>query len=342
MLFNDADDDTGSEELNVETAAPVFERFLSEMEKKDKPETPPTQPTPESAQPETPDVEASSEPAEGDEGESAETEKPEDEQDETPAEDTIDPTVMVRVKIDGVEQQVTLEEALKGYSRTQDYTRKTQSHAENVRAFQAEAEAVRSERQAYATQMAQLEQVFRDTTPQEPDWAQVQRDTPDEFPALWAQWSAHEKRMGEVAFERNRAEQAVARDQAATRQKYLQAEQEKLLEAIPDWRNSETATAGKTKMVAYVKEKGYTVEEIAQITDHRVIELIDKAMRWDDSQKKKPAIQQRIEKVKVATPGPASGASKKPVPEAQKARERLAKTGRQEDAAAVFATLLGD
>jgi hypothetical protein len=156
MLISDADDDTGSPELNVETAAPVFERFLSLEEDPEKPETPPTQNAPESEKPETPEDEASSEPADGEQGNPAETEQTEQESPEDPATATLDPNLKLKVKVNGEEREETLEEILKGYSRTQDYTRKTQEIATQRKTFEAEAQAVRSERQMYASQLVQL------------------------------------------------------------------------------------------------------------------------------------------------------------------------------------------
>ncbi|MBA3678384.1 MAG: hypothetical protein H0W74_13450 [Sphingosinicella sp.] len=341
MFANDADGATGSQELNVETAAPVFEAYLSAEENKGKPETPPAQIAPEPEKTEPAEVvEASTEPAEAEKVESEEPEQTEDEQPESPTEPpALDLSATVKQTINGEEVEITIEEALKGYSRTQDYTRKTQEVAAQRRAFEAEAAAVRERAQQYAAQLAQLEQTITEYTPQEPDWAQVQLDQPAKFPELYTQWAAHKERMAAIREERGRAQEQVMRDQAQLHQQHLQAEQEKLLAALPEWGNPEHATTAKTKMVGYVKDMGYTVAEISQVTDHRLLVLINKAMRWDEAQKKKPDVQQRIEKVRSATPGPASGAVK-PVSEAQKARGRLAKTGSQKDAAAAFESFL--
>ena len=54
------------------------------------------------------------------------------------------------VKVDGKEVEVTLDELQKGYSRTQDYTRKTQQIAEIRKQVEVETEAVRAERAEYA------------------------------------------------------------------------------------------------------------------------------------------------------------------------------------------------
>jgi hypothetical protein len=339
MQPNDVSSGT-SDELTVETAAPVFESYLSSLEDEDQaePEATPAQESTES-EPES-EEEARTEPAEEDEGtETAQTDEESEESPEAPAELTYDPAALVRVKVDGVEQQVTLEEALKGYSRTADYTRKTQAHSEKVKAFEQESQAVRNERQLYAQRLAQLDQHIADMTPQEPDWDQVQKDRPAEFANLRAQWSLFKERQAAIQAERQRAEEAVQRDMTVARQQYLQAEQEKLFEALPEWKDTEKASKAKADMVAYVKDLGYSVEEISGITDHRIIKILDKAMKWDRAQEKKPVIAKRIEKVKTATPGPSKG---KPVEvsKAAQARQRLAKTGRTEDAAAAFEELL--
>lgn len=340
MFVNDADG-APSEELTPETAAPVFESFLSDMEDTEDPETPPVQQSPE-PEPES-EEEASPEPAAQDEdGESDEESSEEAEETEEAPVAVLDPSTVVRVKVDGVEHEVTLDEALKGYSRTSDYTRKTQEHAEKVRAFETESHAVREERQMYAARLQQLEQALTDATPQEPDWDKVQRETPDEFPMLRAQWSLHKERMDMIRAERMRAEQVLQYDQQLTRQKYLQAEQDKLFEALPEWKNPESSQKAKANMVAYVKNMGYSAEEIGNVTDHRLIVLIDKAMKYDASQAKKPAIKTRIEKVKAVTPGPAAGAKTPKLTETQARLKRLAKTGKQDDFAAVLEMTLED
>ncbi len=64
------------------------------------------------------------------------------------------------VKVDGTEVTVTLDELQKGYSRTQDYTRKTQQIAEIRRQVESEAEAIRAERSQYAQLLGALESQF--------------------------------------------------------------------------------------------------------------------------------------------------------------------------------------
>jgi len=62
------------------------------------------------------------------------------------------------VKIDGKDTEVSLEDLTNGYSRTADYTRKTQALAQERKEAQAEFDIVRQERQQYAQLLGALQQ----------------------------------------------------------------------------------------------------------------------------------------------------------------------------------------
>jgi predicted house-cleaning noncanonical NTP pyrophosphatase (MazG superfamily) len=329
----------GTEESTLEEAADSFDQYLSSLEEDKAPvETPPTQESPASEKPE--DAESASEPDDA-EGESAETEKSDDADAETPESPTIDPATRVRVKIDGEEIEVTLEEALKGYSRTSDYTRKTQELAAQRQAAESEFQGVRGERAKYAELITQVEQALVDLTGPEPDWAKIQLERPNDFPTEWAQWQQRQTEIKQLAEERQRAQGRVAEDQAATLREYTQQQQAKLLEALPEWKDAEKAKSEKAAIVAYAEKAGFSREELSEVRDHRAIVMLRKAMLYDKAQAAKPAIAARIEKVRTATPGPSKQAPKAASPGAA-ARQRLAKSGSIDDAAAGFESMLGD
>ena len=325
-------EDTGSP-LTLDTATQAFASLLSAPEELKDRETPPAQ-TPEPAPPEPPASEA--EPADGE----SESEQNPDEPTENPATDTLDPATKLKLKIDGKDEEVTLDEALKGYSRTQDYTRKTQELAERRKAFDAEEAAVRAERAQTAQYLRQLEQVITEVTPKEPDWDKLRQENPVEFAAQWAQWDQYARELNVVRQQRAEAESKLVQDAARQQQLHLEAEKQRLFESIPEWKDAEIAKADKTRLTTYANSLGFDDERLAQVDDHRVLVMLRKAMQWDELQAKKPAMQARIEKVKTATPGPAGG-GKAPVTEATRALQRLAKTGKQDDAAAAFLSMLG-
>lgn len=139
---------------------------------------------------------------------------------------------------------------------------------------------------------------------------------------------------------RQEAEQLVAQDRATQMQAHLEAEKAKLVELIPEWKNVETAKAEKAKLTSYANKAGYSNEDLAQVTDSRAINLLLKAMRYDEMMAKKPAVAAKIEKVKTATPGSA-GVNRPPVNDLTRQLQRLAKTGKPQDAEAAFLKMLG-
>jgi hypothetical protein len=85
---------------------------------------------------------------------------------------------MVTVKVDGKTETVTLEEALKGYSRLQDYHRKTADLATERRQVVEQAQAVQGERQTYATMLVALRNQLQSQQEAEPDWNKVYEADP--------------------------------------------------------------------------------------------------------------------------------------------------------------------
>jgi hypothetical protein len=332
----------GTEHSTVSSAVPSFEKWLSHEDTEPVPET---QPEAVVEAPEPKEVETAAEVVET-EGESAETPETAEETpegvEETPESVALDPTLKVKVKIDGVETEVTLDEALKGYSRTADYTRKTQAAAAERKAFETEQVAVRGERQKYATYLTQLEQAIQQNSAPEPDWAKLQQTaTPEEFASEYARYQIHSDEMTQLKAEKDRAVAAVNADQQKALETHIAGEHEKLLAALPDWKDEKVATTERAKMVAYADKLGWTQEDLGKVTDHRNLLLLRKAMLYDESQAKKPVIQARIDKIRTATPGPAATPKPK-VSDTTKARLRLANTGKVEDAAAAFFAMLDD
>ena len=86
-----------------------------------------------------------------------------------------------RVKVDGEEVEVPLEELLKGYSRTADYTRKTQAISQIRKEAEAEAASAREERQRYAQTLQALSQQLQQMQPPEIDWDKLYQENPVEW-----------------------------------------------------------------------------------------------------------------------------------------------------------------
>jgi hypothetical protein len=270
-------------------------------------------------------------PEESESEQAAETE----EQDDTPP-----PPRTFKVKVNGQEVEVTEDEVLKGYSRTEDYTRKTQQLAEARKAFEEqEVAAVRAERHQYATYLEQLKTSIEASTA-EPDWAKLRTEvSPEVFAAELLDWQQTQKRLTIVREEQAKVKAQQDADAHAGFTRYVQDQQAKLEDALPALKVPETAKVLKASLNEYAKSIGFTEDDLGKVTDHRLVVLLHKAMEADKAKAKAPVIENKIEKA-LAASEPGSRTTPQKVDKLGAAQERARKTGRAEDAGAAIALML--
>lgn len=260
------------------------------------------------------------------ESESDETEESEEQEEQ--------PTVY-HVKVDGEEIEVTLDELQKGYSRTQDYTRKTQALAEQRKEAEAELSQVRQERAYYAQMLGALEQQLAQAD-QAPDWDRLYQENPNEWVRQRELWRDKQDKLNAVKAEQERLTVTAKQEAEKVRQEQLQLEAQKLVEAIPEWKDSKKAATERAKLMDAAKAVGYADSELEQIMDHRAVVLLRKAALYDELMGKKSTIKPVPSKgPKTSKPGSA-GSQPTKQSEAKQAQSRLAKTGSMKDAAAAF------
>jgi hypothetical protein len=219
-------------------------------------------------------------------------------------EDEEEPTYTVRV--DGDEYEVTLDELRNGYSRTQFYTKRSQELAAERKAVEQEAAEAKQARESYAQQLEVLKQQIQQTTPQEPDWVALAKEvSAEEYNAYKAQFEQQKNYLAQVEAEQQR----VAQEQNAEREKQLQehlrAQRQEMLNRIPQWQDEEVRDRERLEVVKYAQAQvGFSQEEIENASDARAIELLYKAWKWDNLQKKKPTAKKRTRKApKMAKAG---------------------------------------
>ncbi len=153
--------------MNMDQAVQALAAILPEEGQQDGGETQEPIPEEEEAAASAEDS-LDTEDASGEESEDEQSELEEDTQEE-------DKPQVFTVKVDGKEIEVTLDELQKGYSRTQDYTRKTQQVAEARKAAEAELQAVRAEREQYAQLLGALSEQVKAAAEPQIDWDRLYR-----------------------------------------------------------------------------------------------------------------------------------------------------------------------
>ena len=243
-----------------------------------------------------------------------------------------------RVKVDGEEVEVPLDELLKGYSRTADYTRKTQAIAEARKQAEAEAAMAREERQRYAQTLEALDATLRQLQPPEIDWDRLYQENPVEWVRQREVMRSRQEQANWVQAQKQALVEKQQTEERIEAEKALESERGKLLEVLPEWRDSEKARAEKAKIVNYATEKlGFTVEEISDIYDARAVVALRKAMLFDELMSKRDQMRPKImQKAKPMKAGAAYAPQSSKVVASKAALSRLANSGSHRDAAAVF------
>ena len=243
------------------------------------------------------------------------------------------------VKVDGKEVEVTLDELQKGYSRTQDYTRKTQQIAEVRKQTEAELQAVRAEREQYAQLLSALEAQVQQAAQPNIDWDRLYQEDPIEWVRQRELMRENQEKNAAIQSEKQRLSQLSQQEQMQQRQAMLQQEQEALIAAIPEWKDPKKAAAEKAMLVQFGQKAGFSPDELKNVVDHRAVVMLRKAALYDQMMSKRGQIKPVTNNgPKPAKPGAAGRVSNNT--EAMRAQMRLAKTGRVDDAADAIYKLL--
>jgi hypothetical protein len=306
------------------------------------------QDTTEALDPETGDEEAEYEESDAeadDETEEADSElDEEDSEDESESQELPD-DLTVRVKVDGEEVEVTLAELRNGYSRTSDYTRKAQALAEERKAFQSEAETIRQERAQYAELLPLLQQQIMQQVSSEPDWDSLYNEDPIEASRLERQWKKSREeqayRLQAIQAEQERLAQEQATYQMRQLQEFVEAERAKLPDVIPEWKNQETMVQEAKELRDWAVAQGLTQQEIEGLTQASHVALLRKAMLYDKGRTKvAQAKAVKPKQGKVIRPGSRGTQVDGRSSDVKSASQRLARSGRISDAAALLDKLI--
>ena len=235
----------------------------------------------------------------------------------------------------GEEEYYTGEELADGWMRQKTFTQKTQQLAEQRKEMEAERAKVSQEREQY---QLGLQQYLSQPEPQPPSEELFETDplaymkAKDDYRDALAQRSQAQAELYRVEGER-------MREANLQRQEYLQRESEKLTNLIPEWRDENVATKEKQAIKEYGLSLGYSNEEMDSIGDSRAVALMRKALMFDSmTQKGKTKLQRGPEGVATLRPG--GQQPQRRLTEFHKAKMKLAKTGRHEDATSAISQIL--
>jgi Tfp pilus assembly protein PilN len=256
-------------------------------------------------------------------------------------EEAVEESPKYRVKANGEELEVSLDELLNGYSRTADYQKKTQSLAEQRKSVEAERvkidEAART-RDTYAQRLQVIEQLL--STQDTENLQELKESDPIGYAIKVAERSEREKQLQAVQAERQRVSQEQQALQGQRLHQHIQAEQEKLKSAIPDFKDEAKAEVIRRDIRSYAKSIGFSDQELSQVYDSRAVQTLYKAMQYEKLVAGKAGATKKVASApKTLKPGTSNPQSSE-----QEAKKKdfaqLRKTGNKRDAAKLFERFL--
>lgn len=249
----------------------------------------------------------------------------------------LSPDTLVTVKIDGKAVEVPLKEALEGYQRQSDYSRKMQKLRDEAVAFQADRQQVEIERAQYGQLLTALEAQLSQLMPQEPNWEQLHRDDPINFPIVEKQWRDYKERLAATRAEKERLSYIAAQQEQAQLKQMVDQGRQYLVEKMPEWKDQAKWEAARNQLRDYGQKVGYSPEELAQAYDPRAVLVLEKARRYDAlmANRPKPNQAQSPKPMKAGS----TASSPKQATEVTRMRQRLKGTGSVDDAAKLFGLL---
>ena len=265
------------------------------------------------------------------EEDSEEAESDEDETEET--EDADQTEELYTVKVDGQEQQVTLNDLKRSYSGTAYIQKGMQETAEAKKEAEAVYNALLQERQRTNELMQTLENGGYIAPPIPPDRALFDKD-PLGYMEAKADYDQSLQAWGTQQNAIKEAQEAQSAQMQAALQIHLKDEMEKLVQIVPDFADAEKAGEIKKDLMAFGASEGFSAEELANLVDHRHIVVLRKAMLYDQMSKKKAAVTKKAEKAKPFVKAGAKKSTKTGKAKArQNAASRMQKSGSVDDVA---------
>lgn len=250
--------------------------------------------------------------AEGDGDEPAPEAEAEQPDDEGEADEQEDEKPAARIRLD-TGDEVTLDELKAGYLKDADYRRKTQETAEERKSIRSEREFIRKAEAEAKEAMEFAVAVLSTMMPKRPTYEDAQTD-PIGYMQSVAAYSEAQNTLSTIQQRLSKAGEGTKATDESERREALTREFEELGKKVPELAKPEAYQKFITRAAQSGADfYGFKPEEIAGITDHRLIVALKDAIAFREAQAKatkmaakdqpaKPGIQPR----KVMQPGAAS------------------------------------
>ncbi len=244
-----------------------------------------------------------------------------------------------KVKVAGQELEVTLDELRNGYSRDADYRQKTEELSNQRKNFQSESEKQRlnySQKLNQVNELMSMAQKELNAEKNSVDLEQMYEDDPTEAMRVEHRLRKKQERLDSVKA-KTQAEQKVQFDT------FLQEQKQLLEKKMPEFTDPAKVSSLKANMKSTLNNYGFNDQEVAQVYDHRIVMLVNDAMKYRNLQNSKPNLAKKISKPgKVFSSGVKQGKSESNLKLRREKFSRLKKSGSMKAAQDVFLDMINN
>lgn len=265
---------------------------------------------------------------------------PEDIQDEVeqPAIDAFE----IEIVHDGQQHKLSREDAIKYAMQGFDYTQKTQEVAAQKRTVAQQLQALTQAQQVHPQLLQERAQVeglrgqleqFRNF-----NWIKLAQDDPMGYPAVRAQYDVLAQAYQDASATYQQHEHAFKNHIGQVRQQQIQAEDARVPDFIPEWKDAQKRAAGEQQLAKhYEAQYGVSFEELSASLNGSALAMATayKAMKYDQLLKSKS---EKVKQLRTAPPVTVPGAKSGSVKSDQEKqlRDKLRRSGSMDDAAALL------
>jgi hypothetical protein len=249
------------------------------------------------------------------------------------------PVEKLEVMVEGQPKEVTLEEAIKGYVDGETYNRRVAQVGEAVKVIEGEYQKATQFRDYYIQNLQHHEEEYAALLPREPDWDQLYAQDPRAARQLQKDFVTAQNVV--LSLRQRRFQETQAREQENARRTAEYArngfeifkEKRRFVDNVA--MNNTLTKMRRTAMEHY----GFTEKEVSEVYDPRMLEVLFDA---SEHRSMKANVPRPImpDKGRTLAPGsarPIGSAARRSIDDAQR---KLAKTGKLDDATAVFMRLI--
>lgn len=244
---------------------------------------------------------------------------------ETPEGDTKGEVQKYKVKVDGEELEVDYDELILGYQREASYRQKTMKHAEENR---KERETIQAKAAEIDKQLEDARLLIEDELSllESPEMLELKEDDPERY------LKKLEKVQNKVKkFEDLKAKREAEHEKRQT--KLIEREREALFDAFPEWKGDQNKMNEQSnELFDVMRSRGYSDEELAGITDHRLFVMARDLQRLQAIEKANIEAKAVKTKPKNSKPGTPATKEQRESASVQEMRAKLKRTGKLQDA----------